>query len=132
MSTTVSSPPTTRRQQARRVRVAAATAGLVASAGIALSLIEASGPGEWPPSRDASPTPAAAWPGRLIADERAMIAAGLASRDSRIQRIAGSVARGETGALALADPWILHHHGVNTADQSRSTPEIAAERFHHR
>jgi hypothetical protein len=54
------------------------------------------------------------FPSGFSAEERCVITAALQSGDPRRVRIAGEVLRGEAGILALADPWILHHHGVDT------------------
>lgn len=35
-------------------------------------------------------------------------------------------------AAAASDPWILWHHRLDTAAESRSPQDLAAERFHHR
>jgi hypothetical protein len=85
-----------------RGRALAAATAIVASAGISLSVTQANGPGQ---RSSAEPVPPA----------------GISS-----------VGRDQAGVLTPADPWILHHHGVNTAEQARSAPERAAERFHHR
>lgn len=73
-----------------------------------------------------------AWPGELVASERAAIEAALGSPDPRTRRLAVSVAAGEAGALALADGSVLHHHGVNTAIAPEGRASSRAERFHHR
>ena len=75
---------------------------------------------------------AKAFPGRLTAAERAAVTAALGSNDDRVRRLAASVAAGEAGALALGDPGILHHHGVDTAARRAAPASGAAERFHHR
>jgi hypothetical protein len=51
----------------------------------------------------------------LTADDLCAVRAALASGDARRERAARDVLAGSAGVLALADPWILHHHGVNTA-----------------
>ena len=58
--------------------------------------------------------PARAWPGELTAGERAAVDAALGSTGPRGRAVALEVAAGEAGALALGDPSVLHHHGVNT------------------
>jgi hypothetical protein len=134
MSTTVSHPIVARRFLAsRRARLFAGVAGLLAATGLAFGLAERSGPGEAPPSGGAIPAVANPFPGTLTAGERAAVAAALASRDARIRRLAASVATGEAGASALAEPAIRHHHGVDTAAVQAPEPGAgAADRFHHR
>jgi hypothetical protein len=56
----------------------------------------------------------------LTPQERCAVRAALASGDARRVRVAGEVVRGEAGALALADPWILHHHGLDTSRTCRA------------
>ena len=51
----------------------------------------------------------------LSADDLCAVRAALASGDARRERVAREVLAGSAGALALGDPWVLHHHGVNTA-----------------
>jgi hypothetical protein len=51
----------------------------------------------------------------LTADDLCAVRAALASGDARRERAARDVLAGSAGVLALADPWVLHHHGVNTA-----------------
>jgi hypothetical protein len=69
----------------------------------------------------------------LTATERAAVVAALSHGDPRQRRIAIHVAAGEAGASALADPAILHHHGIDTSRRPpRPRAEVAAERFHHR
>ena len=51
----------------------------------------------------------------LSADDLCAVRAALSSGDPRRERAARDVLAGNAGVLALADPWILHHHGVNTA-----------------
>jgi len=58
-------------------------------------------------------------PPGLSAEDRCVIRAGLESGDPRRVRIAQEVLRGEAGLLALADPWILHHHRVDTTRPCR-------------
>jgi hypothetical protein len=53
-------------------------------------------------------------PSGLSADDRCVINVALRSGDPRRVRIAREVLWGDAGVLALADPWILHHHGVDT------------------
>ena len=80
-----------------------------------------------------TPTTAVAWPGKLTAAERAAVVAALSSRDAGTRRQAEQVAEGRAGALALADPAILHHHGVDTSAAAQPHPAAgAADRFHHR
>ena len=58
----------------------------------------------------------------LTADDLCAVRAALASGDPRRERAAREVLAGSAGVLALADPWILHHHGLNTA-RGCATPE---------
>jgi hypothetical protein len=51
----------------------------------------------------------------LTADDLCAVRAALGSGDARRERVAREVLAGSAGVLALGDPWILHHHGVNTA-----------------
>jgi hypothetical protein len=47
------------------------------------------------------------------------VAAAKQSGDPRQFRIAREVLRGKAGVVALADPWILHHHRLDTSRQCR-------------
>jgi hypothetical protein len=51
----------------------------------------------------------------LTAEDVCVVQAALDSGDPRRVRIAREVLRGEAGVVALADPWILHHHQVDTS-----------------
>ena len=51
----------------------------------------------------------------LTADDLCAVRAALGSGDPRRVRAARDVLAGSAGVLALADPWVLHHHGLNTA-----------------
>jgi hypothetical protein len=131
VSTTISRP-TTSRLQWRRSRLLAGLTVLLA-AGSGFAIVELTGPAQEPLSERAIPAAAKAWPGTLTAGERAAVAKALASRDARNRDIAASVAAGQAGALALADPATLYHHGVNTAATApHDGGAAAAERFHHR
>ena len=55
------------------------------------------------------------FPSGFSAEERCVITAALHSGDPRRVRIAREVLRGEAGVVALADPWILHHHRLDTS-----------------
>jgi hypothetical protein len=79
-----------------------------------------------------APPPAHASPGTLTGSERAAVTAALRSPDAHTRRLAISVAAGEAGSLALADPSTLHHHGVNTAAAPERDHPRSSERFHHR
>jgi hypothetical protein len=71
--------------------------------------------------------------GALTAMEQAAVVGALSGGDARQHRIASQVAAAQAGASALADPAILHHHGVDTSRRpARPTGEVGAERFHHR
>lgn len=63
----------------------------------------------------------------VVASLGASLAITQADRESE-----APVPGGPAAPRNLGDPWILHHHGLNTAEPSRSAGEIAAERFHHR
>jgi hypothetical protein len=78
-----------------------------------------------------APPPAHALPGTLTGSERAAVTAALRSPDAHTRRLAISVAAGEAGSLALADPSTLHHHGVNTAAAPERDHPRSSERFHH-
>jgi hypothetical protein len=54
-------------------------------------------------------------PAGLTAEDRCAISAALESGDPRRVRIAREVLRGNAGVVALGDPWILHHHHVDTS-----------------
>jgi hypothetical protein len=104
----------------------AALGCVVASATIIATLAGTPGDDRPHPQRGASP-------GALTATEGAAVVEALAHGDSRQRRIAIEVAAGEAGASALADPAILHHHGIDTSRRpARPTGELGAERFHHR
>jgi hypothetical protein len=106
---------------------------LVAALGCVLTLASiiftlAGTPGDNRPQR-----PVQALPGLLTATEQAAVIEALLHGDSRQRHIASQVAAGVAGASALADPAILHHHGVDTSRRpARPTGEVGAERFHHR
>jgi hypothetical protein len=51
----------------------------------------------------------------LSAEDVCVVQAALDSGDPRRVRIAREVLRGQAGVVALADPWILHHHRVDTS-----------------
>ena len=55
----------------------------------------------------------------LTQAQQCAVRAALASGDARRVRIARAVLRGEAGAIALADPWILHHHHLATSATCR-------------
>ena len=82
---------------------------LVVSCGLALIQI-----GDIEPPLPKTAQPAQAWPGELTAGERAAVVAALGSSEPRGRGVALEVAAGEAGALALGDPSVLHHHGVDT------------------
>jgi hypothetical protein len=116
--------------QSRRAWLLAVVAAMLAAAGGVLAV---SGLGEPSPSVQSTPAAAQAWPGTLTADERAAVAAALASDHARTRRLAGSVAAGEAGASALAAPGVLYHHGVDTSHtRAPRRTELAPLRFHHR
>jgi hypothetical protein len=60
----------------------------------------------------------------LTAEDLCAVRAALGSGDARRERVAREVLAGSAGALALGDPSILHHHGLNTAARC-VTPEGA-------
>ena len=131
MSTTVLRPPNRNRPQSRRRRAIATIAALLLTGGFALAALPWRG--EPSPSERATSTPARVPPGPLTAAERAAVVAALGSRDATVRRRAVYVAEGRAGALALADPAILHHYGVDTSAAAQPNPgSQAAERFHHR
>jgi hypothetical protein len=99
--------PTDLRSMELTGRVAALL--LVVSCGLVLIQI-----GDIEPPLPKAAKPAQAWPGELTAGERAAVNAALGSTGPRGQSVALEVAAGEAGALALGDPSVLHHHGVNT------------------
>jgi hypothetical protein len=69
----------------------------------------------------------------LTDTEQAAVITALSQGGSRQRRIARQVAAGKAGPSALADPAILHHHGIDTSRASaRPAGELGAERFHHR
>jgi hypothetical protein len=129
MSTILFRPVVARPQSRRAWPAAVVAVMLAAAAGIAAM----GGFGEPSLSEQASPPAAEAWPGRLTADERAAVSAALASDDERTRGLAVSVAAGEAGVSALADPAILHHHGVDTSEtRAPRRTQLAPLRFHHR
>jgi hypothetical protein len=135
MSITVPRSALGRQPAFRRAYLPACAVGLLAATAGSLGLAQLTRSTEQPPLSVAR-TPAAAAEGRpwsLSASERATVAAALGSPDARTRRLAMSVAAGEAGASALANPAILHHHGIDTATVSVLNPAVAAaERFHHR
>lgn len=120
---------TSRRRLRRGTELGGAILALLVLAGFALALVQIRGQER---SVSNAPPPAHAWPGQLAASERAAVKAALGSPDARTRRLAVSVGAGEAGALALAGPAALHHHGVNTAGAPEDHESRAAERFHHR
>jgi hypothetical protein len=51
----------------------------------------------------------------LTPAQQCAVRSALQSGDPRRARIAQEVLGGEAGTLALADPWILHHHRLDTS-----------------
>ena len=51
----------------------------------------------------------------LSAEDVCIVKGALDSGDPRRVRIAREVLRGQAGVVALADPWILHHHRIDTS-----------------
>jgi hypothetical protein len=129
MSATLQQPKTLRFPASRRRRLAGGFGAVVAAAGAAVAIGLT---GVYNVTREDEPSPARAFPGALTTAERAAVAAALTSPDPRRQRIARQVAAGQAGASALADPQILHHHGVDTSRIAVRDNELAAQRFHHR
>jgi hypothetical protein len=125
MSTALRRPP--RRSPLRQGVLLVATLGcLIASVSIIVTLVGAPGDDRPQPQRMAGST-------TLTATEQAAVVAALTHGDPRQRRIAIQVATGEAGPSALADPAILHHHGIDTSRRPpRPRGELAAERFHHR
>lgn len=117
------------RRSTRGTELTGAIVALLAMAGGLFALAQIAGQ---EPSVSQAPPPAHAWPGELAGSERAAVNVALGSPDARTRRLAVSVAAGQAGALALADPSILHHHGLNTADAPEDHESHGAERFHHR
>ena len=79
------------------------------------------------------PRPAQAHPATLTRPEQAAVLAALESDDPRRHALAVSVAAGELGASALADPAILYHHGVDTSAPANSRARrLPSDRYHHR
>ena len=117
-----------RRRKARRGRSAGALIAALAVTGAlaATELAGEDGSGRTPPA------PAHAWPGGLTAGERAAVTAALRSPDAQTPRLAIAVAAGEAGSLALAEPSVLHHHGVDAAAARQGHDAESPERFHHR
>ena len=131
MNATATRPAISRRVKSRRGQALAAIGALVVAGGFALA--ELTGPDGSPLSEPVTPTTAVAWPGKLTAAERAAVVAALSSRDAGTRRRAEQVAEGRAGATALADPAILHHHGVDTSAVAQpNTGTTAADRFHYR
>jgi hypothetical protein len=117
-----------RRRKARRGRSAGALIAALAVTGAlaATELAGEDGSGRTPPA------PAHAWPGGLTAGERAAVTAALGSPDAQTHSLAIAVAAGEAGSLALAEPSVLHHHGVDAAAARQGHDAESPERFHHR
>ena len=127
ISATLQQPQALRFPASRRRRVAGGFGAVLAAAAVAIGL---AGVDKINPKDE--PSPAQAFPGSLTAAERATAAEALTSPDSRRQRIGQQVAAGQAGASALANPTILHHHGVDTSRIVIRDTEVAAQRFHHR
>ena len=58
-------------------------------------------------------------PSGLSAEDRCVVDVALESDDLRRVRIAREVLRGDAGVVALAGPWILHHHHLDTTRPCR-------------
>jgi hypothetical protein len=116
----------------RRNGVLMAVGGGVATVAVAVAL--ASGGDAPAPVTRAAPPTAASTSVDLSVSEQAAVYAALASGDSRLERIAVEVAAGRAGVSALADPRVLHNHGVDTSTRppARFRSRAAADRFHHR
>jgi hypothetical protein len=56
----------------------------------------------------------------LAPAQQCAVRSALQSGDPRRARIAREVLGGEAGTLALADPWILHHHRLDTSQWCRA------------
>ena len=121
MRTATSTAPTA-------TRALAACLATLAAVGVGWGLGRTSAPPEAPPPQ---PQAADAYPGGLTRSERAAVRASLQSDDPGRRALAVSVAAGEIGASALADPAILYHHGVDTSAAANSDG-LAADRYHHR
>ena len=117
-----------RRRKARRGKSAGALVAALAVTGV-LAATELAGEDGSAPT---VPAPAHAWPGGPTAGERAAVTAALRSPDARRHRIAIAVAAGEAGSLALAEPSVLHHHGVDAAAARQGHDAESPDRFHHR
>jgi hypothetical protein len=116
-----------RRRKARRRSAGALIAALAVTGALAATeLAGEDGSGRTPPA------PAHAWPGGLTAGERAAVTAALGSPDAQTHSLAIAVAAGEAGSLALAEPSVLHHHGVDAAAARQGQDAESPERFHHR
>jgi hypothetical protein len=115
----------------RPVVLPALAVALVAALAVAFAFAAAQIAGPESSAPQAKPH-AHASPGTLTRSERAAVTAALRSPDAHTRRLAISVAAGEAGSLALADPSTLHHHGVNTAAAPAHHESGSPERFHHR
>lgn len=115
----------------RRNGVLMAVGGGVAIVAVTVVLVSAGG-APAPVTRAAPPT--ASTSVDFSVSEQAAVYAALASGDSRLERIAVEVAAGRAGVSALADPRVLHNHGVDTSTRpaARFRSRAAADRFHHR
>lgn len=72
-------------------------------------------------------------PVALSAGDQTAVAVARATGDRRLRRLAASVARGEAGVSALADPQLLAHHRIDTSSPRPGVVgELAAIRYHHR
>ena len=120
------------RRISRRNGVVVAVGCGVATVAATVALVSG-GDAPAPVTRAALPT-AAATSADLSVSEQAAVYAALASGDPRLARIAEDVAAGRAGALALADPGVLRHHGVDTSARppARFRSRAAGDRFHHR
>lgn len=108
-------------------------AGLATALGCALAIASITFKLTGTATDDGPEPPRRADPGALTATEQAAVVEALAHGHARQRHIASQVAAGQAGASALADPAILHHHGIDTSRRvPRHRVEVAAERFHHR
>ena len=133
MSTTLSRRVKVRAPQSPSGRILTAVTAVIAAIACAVGLAEVSEPGQRSFAERPRSAPANVWPGRLTPEEQARVTEALRSGDAEIREMAASVAAGDAGPAALADPQTLRRHGLNTAPAAAPDAQLnPVERFHHR
>ncbi len=131
MSTVLAPRIRSRPRISRRIVVVAVGCGVATVAATAALVVPGGAPA---PVTRAAPSKAAVPSADLSVSEQAAVYAALASGKPRLERIAVEVGAGRTGVSALADPRVLHNHGLDTSTTppARFRSRAAVDRFHRR